>query len=313
MSEPAFFKRARGFTVEQVVELTGARPGRNPAPDFLIVDVAAIERAGPGDITFAETSRSEAARVSQAGACFVDGELAGVLPSFVLALVVDDPYRAFVQIATALYPQALRPSSLFEIAGVAKGALIHPTARLEAGVTIDPGAVIGPRAEIGAGSVIGPMTVIGSDVRIGRDCSIGAGASLTSALLGDRVVVHAGCRIGQDGPGRVGVGQTEKSPQLGRVILQDRVEVGANCTIDRGGAGDTVIGEGTRIDNLVQIASDVMVGRYCKIVATQGSQPCEHAVLSDERAAGEPFADGILMTASQVGRAAAAHLSGTMG
>ena len=117
-------------------------------------------------------------------------------------LVAPEPYRAFVVAVRELFPHALRPSSLAEAGSVA-GAHVHPTARLEDGVTIEPGAVIGPRAEIGAGSVIGATAVIGSEVRIGRDCSIGAGAVITNALIGDRVIIHPGCKIGQDGFGFV--------------------------------------------------------------------------------------------------------------
>ena len=103
--------------------------------------------------------------------------------------------------ARALYPDALRPSSLFDAEGVAPGALIHPSARLESGATVDPGAVIGPRAEIGSGTVIGAGAAIGANVKIGRDCSIGPNASIMHALIGDRVIIHAGCCIGQDGFG----------------------------------------------------------------------------------------------------------------
>ena len=153
----------------------------------------------------------------------------------------------------------------------APGAVVHPTAEIEDGVTVDPGAVIGPRAAIGAGTVIGANAVIGPDVQIGRDCSVGAGASIVHALIGDNVILHAGCRIGQDGfryhPSPKG---HVKVPQLGRVIIQDDVEIGANTAIDRGGSGDTVIGEGTKIDNLVQIGHNCMIGRHCIIVRECG-------------------------------------------
>ena len=165
----------------------------------------------------------------------------------------------------------MRPSSLFEASGVAAGALVHPTARLESGVLIDPAAVVGPRAEIGGGTVIGPTAVIGPEVRIGRDSVIGAGCTIVHALIGDRVIIHAGTRIGQDGfgylPGAAGHG---KVPQVGRVILMDGVEIGANSTIDRGAIRDTVIGEGTKIDNLVQIAHNVEIGRHCVLAAHTG-------------------------------------------
>jgi UDP-3-O-[3-hydroxymyristoyl] glucosamine N-acyltransferase len=128
--------------------------------------------------------------------------------------------------------------------------------------------VIGPRAEVGSGTLIGAGAVIGAEVRIGRDCSIGAQSSVTHALIGDRVILHPGCRIGQDGFGYVmsprGHG---KIPQVGRVIIQDDIEIGAGTAIDRGAIRDTVIGEGTKIDNLVQIGHNVSVGRHCVIVA----------------------------------------------
>ncbi|MFD0938414.1 UDP-3-O-(3-hydroxymyristoyl)glucosamine N-acyltransferase, partial [Methylobacterium trifolii] len=125
-------------------------------------------------------------------------------------------------------------------------------------------------AEVGAGTVIGPNAVVGPGVRVGRDCAIGAGSTLSHALIGNRVIVHPGARIGQDGFG-FAMGATHlKVPQVGRVIVQDDVEVGANTTIDRGASRDTVIGEGTKIDNLVQIAHNVVIGRHCVIVSGVG-------------------------------------------
>ncbi len=138
-------------------------------------------------------------------------------------------------------------------------------------MSVDPGAVIGPAAEIGAGTVIAANAVIGPGVRIGRNCSIGAGATLMHALIGDRVIIHPGCRIGQDGFGYLpDRGGHIKIPQIGRVIIQDDVEIGANTTIDRGGTRDTVIGEGTKIDNLVQIGHNCSIGRHCFIVSQTG-------------------------------------------
>ena len=108
-------------------------------------------------------------------------------------------------------------------------------------------------------------------MRIGRDCSIGATVTVSHALIGDRVIIHPGVRIGQDGFGfAMGPQGHLKVPQIGRVIIQDDVEIGANSTIDRGANRDTVIGEGTKIDNLVQIAHNVVIGRHCVIVAQVG-------------------------------------------
>jgi UDP-3-O-[3-hydroxymyristoyl] glucosamine N-acyltransferase len=186
-------------------------------------------------------------------------------------LRTKDAYRAFVTVASKLYPDALRPTSLFETEGAAEGATLHPTAQIEDGVVIDPGAVIGPRACIGFGTVIGANAVIGPGVQIGRDCSIGPGASIVHALIGDHVIVHAGCHIGHDGfRYHPGGGGHVKVPQIGRVIIQDHVEIGAGAAIDRGGMGDTVIGEGSKIDNLVQIAHNCSIGRHCIIAAQCG-------------------------------------------
>jgi UDP-3-O-[3-hydroxymyristoyl] glucosamine N-acyltransferase len=142
---------------------------------------------------------------------------------------------------------------------------------MEDGVAIEPGAVIGPRAEIGSGSVIGANAVIGAEVKIGRDCSVGAGSTISNTLIGDKVIVHPGCKIGQDGFGFVMGGSGHlKVPQVGRVIIQDNVEIGAGTTIDRGAIRDTVIGEGTKIDNLVQVGHNVSIGRHCILVAQTG-------------------------------------------
>jgi UDP-3-O-[3-hydroxymyristoyl] glucosamine N-acyltransferase len=131
--------------------------------------------------------------------------------------------------------------------------------------------VVGPEAEIGSGTVIGAGAVIGPQVRIGRDCSIASGTTIVHSLVGDRVIIHPGCHIGQDGFGFVmGPEGHVKVPQLGRVIIQDGVEIGAGTTIDRGANRDTVIGEGSKIDNLVQVGHNVVIGRHCIVVAQTG-------------------------------------------
>jgi UDP-3-O-[3-hydroxymyristoyl] glucosamine N-acyltransferase len=271
MSEPVFLSRDRGLSLDEIATLTGAE--RLPASTSVcvIVNIAPLDRAAPCDICFFDNNRFAAAAAStHAGACLTTAALAPDLPASVAKLVVREPYRAFVAVARKLFPHALRPSSLYPVDDVA-GAHVHPTARLENGVTVEPGAVIGPRAEVGAGAVIGANAVIGPEVRIGRDCSIGAGATITNALIGDRVIVHTGCRIGQDGFGFVMDGKRHvKIPQVGRVIVQDDVEIGAGTTIDRGAIRDTVIGEGTKIDNLVQVGHNVSIGRHCILVAQTG-------------------------------------------
>jgi UDP-3-O-[3-hydroxymyristoyl] glucosamine N-acyltransferase len=142
---------------------------------------------------------------------------------------------------------------------------------IERGAVVEAGAIVGAGAAIGAGTTIAPGAVVGPECRIGRDSYVGPNATIVCALVGDRVFIHAGVRIGQDGfgyvPGRTG---PDKVPQIGRVIIQDDVEIGANTTIDRGAIGDTVIGQGTKIDNLVQIAHNVRIGRCCLIAGQCG-------------------------------------------
>jgi len=174
-------------------------------------------------------------------------------------------------VARILFPDSLRPSLVFAAAGVAPGAHVHPSARLESGVSLDPGVVVGPDAEIGTGTAVAANAVIGPGVRIGRNCSIGAQSSILHTLMGDRVIIHPGCRLGQDGFGyALGRHAHTKVPQIGRVIIQDDVEIGAGSAIDRGANRDTVIGEGTKIDNLVQIGHNVAIGRHCVLVAQVG-------------------------------------------
>jgi len=272
MTEPLFFQAATGLTAQEIAALTGATllPG-GPA-ERRINAIAPLDRAGPADLSFLQSPKHEAQfAATHAGICFVTRRFVDRAPADTVALVTAAPYRAFVTVAQKLFPQALRPSSLFEASGVAAGAVVHPSARLENGVVIDPGAVIGPRAEIGSGTVIGATAVIGPDVRIGRDCAIGAGVTISHALIGDRVIIYPGARIGQDGFGHLpGPKGHDKVPQIGRVIVQDRVEIGANATVDRGAIRDTVIGEGSKIDNLVQIAHNVEIGRHCLLAGQTG-------------------------------------------
>jgi UDP-3-O-[3-hydroxymyristoyl] glucosamine N-acyltransferase len=270
MSEPVFLRHSPGLTLAEIASLTGASAPAG-ASERRLVGIAALDRASPADLSFFDSgAHVSAARETDAGACLTTAALAGELPSHTLAVIVADPYPAFVTAASAMFPHALRPSSLAP-AGSVEGAQVHPTARLEPDVTLEAGAVIGEGAEIGSGTVIGANAVIGAAVRIGRDGSVGPGCTVANALIGDRVILHPGCRIGQDGFGFIpGAKGHRKVPQVGRVIIQDDVEIGAGTTVDRGGLRDTVIGEGTKIDNLVQVGHNVTVGRHCLIVANSG-------------------------------------------
>jgi UDP-3-O-[3-hydroxymyristoyl] glucosamine N-acyltransferase len=272
MSEPTFFRTTRHLSLADVLALTGARAPEHADSALRIRRVVPLDEARSGDLSFFAHPRHRAALAStRASACFVRPRHATLVPPSTVALATADPQRAVALVLAALFPAAMQPGSIFSATGVSPGATVHHDARLEDQVVVDPGAVIGPRAEIGTGTTIGANAVIGPDVRIGRNCSIGPNASVLYALIGDRVILHAGVKIGQDGFGfAVGKAAHEKVPQIGRVIIQDNVEIGANTTIDRGALLDTVIGEGTKIDNLVQVGHNVTIGRHCIIVAQTG-------------------------------------------
>jgi UDP-3-O-[3-hydroxymyristoyl] glucosamine N-acyltransferase len=268
----AFFPNKRELTIGEIGVLTGAEPRPGTPLDRRIGDIAPLDTARRRDISFLDNAKYvDELKATRAGVCLLAPRFVGAAPDRLAVLVVAAPYPAFVAVARALFPDALRPSSLFETTGRAAGAHVHSTARLEAGVTVDPLAVIGPAAEIGAGTLVAAGAVIGPRVAIGRDCTIGAAATVQHALIGDRVIVHPGARIGQDGFGFLPSPRGhQKIPQSRRVIIQDDVEIGANVTVDRGSTRDTVIGEGTKIDNLVQIAHNVTIGRHCLIAGQVG-------------------------------------------
>ena len=271
MSEPAFLRQSRGLTLAEIVALVGAAMPSSVGGDRRLTGIGALDSASPADLSFFESRNyADAARPTRAGACLTTAALAAGLPADTAPLVVAAPYQAFVTVARAMFPQALRPSSLAPAGSVA-GAHVDKTARLESDVTIEPGAVIGPHAEIGSGTIIGANAVIGAEVRVGRDCAIGSSVVVSHSLIGDRVIIHPGCKIGQDGFGYVmGAKGHVKVPQIARVIIQDDVEIGAGTAVDRGAIRDTVIGEGTKIDNLVQVGHNVVIGRHCIIVAQTG-------------------------------------------
>lgn len=273
MTEFSFFARDADFSVAEIAAFTGAEPCEGADLSRRVSGIAPVDQAGRGHLTFvSETKFVAALRATGAGVILTTERFARHAPEGVAVLCVRKPYDAFVAVARRIYSGALRPASTFGTVGVSPGAMVHPTAQLGEGVTVDPFAVIGPSASIGAGTLIGSHTVIGPNVRIGSDCAIGAKCTVTHSHLGDRVILHPGCDIGQDGFGYLlGAGGHTKVPQVGSVVIYDDVEIGWGMRIDRGGIRDTVIGAGTKIDNLCQIGHNCIVGRHCIIVAQSAS------------------------------------------
>jgi UDP-3-O-[3-hydroxymyristoyl] glucosamine N-acyltransferase len=238
-----------------------------------ITGLASLDEAGPMHLTFFDNLKyADQLAKTKAGACLVSDRFAARVPAHVAVLRAARPFGAFVRIAREWHGDTLRPQSWVGNAGIAPSAIIDPSAHLEDGVIVDPLAVIGPDVEIGAGTVIGAAAVIGPGVKIGRDCHVGAHCAIQASLIGNNVLIHPGCSIGQDGYGFVFFGPEGhlKVPQTGRVVIQNDVEVGAGTTIDRGSLRDTVIGEGTKIDNQVQIGHNVTIGRHCLLAAQIG-------------------------------------------
>lgn len=262
MPDPRFFEDLGPISLSDLAHLTGAELAPGVDGGRAVRGVSILDRAGPDTVTFLSDRRlaPELAR-SRAGACFLHPRLAEQAPEGCAILLTPAPQAAYALAGHRLHRPRVSLSA----------AHVSPSARLEEGVQIGAGAVVGDEAQIGRGTLIGPGAVIGAGVTIGRDCEIGPRASISFALLGDRVRIYAGAVIGEAGfgatPGPKGLIDI---PQLGRVIVQDGVTVGANTCIDRGAFDDTVVGENTKIDNLVQIAHNVRVGRNCVMAAHTG-------------------------------------------
>lgn len=267
MEHPGFFQKVGPFPIAELCEKLSIEEVVSQDTTCEITDVASLATAGPGDISFFEDKKLlETFKSSKASACFVNPKLIDQLPPNMVGLLTSKPHETFVKAINLFYPDATSNSGTKN-----STHLIDPSAVIEDGAIIEAGAIIGKEAHIGSGTVISSGAVIGYRTYIGRNCKIGPNAVLSHSLLGNEVTIHAGAAIGQDGFGYImGPGGHKKVPQIGRVIIQDNVEIGANTTIDRGALTDTIIGEGTKIDNLVQIAHNVVIGCHAVIVSQTG-------------------------------------------
>ncbi|ATQ42844.1 UDP-3-O-(3-hydroxymyristoyl)glucosamine N-acyltransferase [Caulobacter mirabilis] len=263
MADPRFFLNLGPIPLADLVALAGGAPLAAEPGAMKVEGVAPLDRAGAADVAFvADRKHVEALRTTGAGAVFVSAALADQVPATSIAVVVDRPQAAWARAAAALHRPRMHEAG---------APAVHPSAELEDGVLLSPNVVIGAGVKIGRGTRIAPGAVIGPGVAIGRDCEIGANASIGFALIGDRVRLYAGARIGEAGFGAVaGEAGVADIPQLGRAILQDGVTIGANSCVDRGAWEDTVVGENTKIDNLVHIGHNTRVGRNCVMAAYTG-------------------------------------------
>ncbi len=266
MTDARFFSKKKSYKLSEIVEITGCKPLNSIDGEVLVSDVCSLDRANKDDLTFFDNVKYKNSFMStKAGACFVSPEMVKFAPDGLICLVTNYPYKSYAIAAQAFYPED-KPKS-----NISKSANIDPSSRVGDNPTIGHGVIIEGNVQIGDNVWIESGAVIKQNVVIGNNCRIGSNATISHSIIGDYVRLYQGVCVGQDGFGfAIDPNGHVKVPQLGRVIIEDHVEIGANTTIDRGSGPDTVIGQGTRIDNLVQIAHNVKVGKGCIIVAQVG-------------------------------------------
>lgn len=248
MPDSRFFKKNGTFRLGFLGEISGSRLLAPESANIVINDVASLESAKEGDITFLQNPKYiDKFRNTKASACIISEKNISNAPKNIALLISENPYYSHALITQKFY---MRENKFLEISE-------H--------------AIVDNSAEIGDRTVIHSGAFIGDGVVIGKNCIIHPNVTITNAIIGDNVIIHHGSAIGQDGFGYAfHNGRHHKIPQLGRVVIENDVEIGANTCIDRGAGPDTIIGEGTKIDNLVQVAHNVRIGKHCIIVAQVG-------------------------------------------
>lgn len=213
---------------------------------------------------FANTAYREQLRQTTAAAVLVRPDDAGDCP--VNALLAEDPYLAYAKIANVLYPFPDLDAGVHKSAVIASTASLSESGQVSANVFIDTDCVVGERVFIGPGVVLGPRCTIGNDTRLLANATL-----VQDVTIGERCIVHPGAVLGSDGFGNAkSDGGWVKVPQVGGVLIGSDVEIGANTTIDRGAIDDTIIGNGVRLDNLIQIAHNVIIGDHTAMAAFTG-------------------------------------------
>lgn len=269
MIDPRFYKCSGSLSLKKLAEVSGAEIVM-PLPhamteDLAFKNAATLEDATPSDISlFHNLKYRNDFQQSKAGVCFTHHAAVELAPKGMALLVSASPQRSFGLALAALYPHS--EGQMFPLSSP-----IHPTATIGEGTILEYGVVVKEGAKIGDHCQIGANSVIGAGVEIGSHTWIGQNVTLSHAIIGCRVVIYPGVRMGQAG---FGFAMDKKGfvtvPQLGRVIIEDNVEIGANTTIDRGSLRDTIIGQGSRLDNLIMIAHNVVLGQGCVLVAQVG-------------------------------------------
>lgn len=266
MADKRFFDNQGPFTLGVLAEKIDAQLLNPSHADITIHDVAALDKAGDGELSFFDNRKYlDQFEKTKATACIVHPKFVEKAPEGVALLVTPLPYKAYALAAQSFYPKDQGTGE------ISPAAYVADTAEVGAGTTVEAGAAILDGAKIGKNCLICANAVVGKNVEIGDGTQIQYNASVSHCLIGKNVVIYPGARIGQDGFGfAMDLSGHVRVPQLGRVIIEDNVEVGANTTIDRGAGPDTVIGKGVMIDNLVQLGHNVQIGQGSVVIAQAG-------------------------------------------
>ncbi len=266
MTDDRFFRRSGPFALGDIASHVGGELCAAASAGFLIHDVASLDSAQAGELSvFSDFKRADEFANNHASVVVTSRSLGSHDHNGSWLLLVKDPRLAFAQIGHLFYPTA-EP-----VAGVHPTACVADDAVIGGGSQIGCGVAIGREARLGRRCRIESNAVIGDGVVIGDDCRIGANTAISHALIGARVRIGSNVSIGGEGFGFVaGPKGLMRVAQLGRVVIENDVRIGGNCAIDRGAMGDTFIGAGTVIDNLVQIAHNVRIGRHCVIAGQVG-------------------------------------------
>jgi UDP-3-O-[3-hydroxymyristoyl] glucosamine N-acyltransferase len=249
--------------IEKIAEIVGGK--LNGTSDAEIVGVAALETAQTGEISFVEkTDFAGNAQNTKAECLFVPENFDAALPC--TSIQVKNPKLAFARIAEVLHPKKRYEPEIHE------SAVIAASAKIGADVFIGAFTCVGENSEIGGGTRLRAGAKVGDNVKIGDGCTLHPNVFVEdNCTIGNNVILHAGVVVGADGFGFVrDTDRYVKFPQIGTVVIEDNVEIGANSCVDRGALGETRIGEGTKIDNLVQIAHNVQIGKRVVIASQTG-------------------------------------------
>lgn len=266
MADNIFYTYKGKKSLGDIAQLIQAELVSSDKAKELIENVCSIESAGAEDICFFYDKKNKAlAQQIKAKACVTTRELTPLVPEGVTVLISENPKLAFIQLVSAFYEEYKPAPKIESDAHIAKSAHIGKDCYIGHNAIIEDDVVIGDNC------VIEANVVIAHGCKIGNNCRIANNASVAYCLMGNDCYIYTGARIGQDGFGfSVVDGKHKRIPQIGRVIIGNDVEVGANACIDRGALDDTIIGDGSRIDNLVQVAHNDKIGKCCILVAQTG-------------------------------------------